>query len=158
MGREYPDSPQVGVGCVVISKGEVLIVRRKFPPGEGKWSVPGGHVELGEDLLEAAARELEEETGLRAEPLGIVNVDTLVVRDPKGRIKFHYVLVDVIMREPKGELKPSEEIAEARFFPLEEALRLDLTSSSRGLLEKLARGRLPTQNPLPQDKYEYAEA
>ncbi|MCS7107310.1 MAG: NUDIX hydrolase [Acidilobaceae archaeon] len=157
MAREYPRSPQVGVGCVLVRRGEVLLVKRKYPPGRGKWSVPGGHVELGEDLLETAVRELEEETGLRAKAVGVINVDTLIVRDLEGRIKYHYVLVDVLMKEPKGELRPSEEVAEARFFPLGEVLQLDLTRSSRGLLEKLSKGGLPIESPLPQDKYEYVE-
>ncbi|MCX8196252.1 MAG: NUDIX hydrolase [Acidilobaceae archaeon] len=157
MSKEYPKEPRVGVGCVVFSDGKLLLVRRKYPPGRGKWSVPGGHVELGEDLLEAARRELEEETGVRARPAGVINVDTVVVRDPLGRIRFHYILVDVLLEDPRGEPSPSGDVSEAGYFPLEEALRMELTRSSRGLVEKLAKGLLPIQSPLPQEKYEFVE-
>jgi len=81
--------PKVGVGCLVLDEqGKVLLVRRAYPPGAGKWSIPGGHVELGEDLVEAATRELKEETGVEAEPVGVVNVDTLIVYDERENINI----------------------------------------------------------------------
>ena len=62
--HEYPDSPQSAVGAIVIRDDEVLLVKRNKPPGRGLWSIPGGSIELGETLQEAAEREIREETGV----------------------------------------------------------------------------------------------
>src|SRR5438093_5462983 len=78
--REYPDYPRVGVGAVVLSRGRVLLVRRGKPPGEGRWSLPGGLVDLGETSVDAARREVEEECGITVWIAGLVAVlfpDTL---------------------------------------------------------------------------------
>ena len=76
----YPSQPVVGVGSLVLRGQEVLMVRRAVPPEAGRWALPGGKVELGEVVLEAAERELEEETGLSCEPLGVVNVDEIITQ------------------------------------------------------------------------------
>jgi ADP-ribose pyrophosphatase len=96
----YPREPKVGVGCLVLRKDKILLVKRKYPPNPGKWSIPGGHMELGESILETAARELEEETGLKGKPLGVVNVDDFIMKDKLGRIKYQYVLVTVLLDAP----------------------------------------------------------
>lgn len=157
MGREYPHSPVVGVGSLVMENGMVLLVKRKNDPGRNLWSVPGGHLELGEDVLEAAVRELEEETGVRAEPLGIINVDTLVVRDRQSKIKYHYVLIDVLMANARGEPRASGDVLEVRYFNLSDAMKLSLTSTVRGLLEKIWRGEIDIKRPIPHYKHEIGE-
>lgn len=158
MGHSYPSYPRVGVGCLVFDEvGRVLLVKRAYPPGAGRWSIPGGHVEIGEDLVEAASRELEEETGIKATPLGVVNVDTLVVLDERGLIKYHYVLVDVLFKNPLGSLRPGGDVLEAGFYHLEEALRMNLTMSVRGLLEKIVAGILPLGQPILHRVYRYVE-
>jgi ADP-ribose pyrophosphatase YjhB (NUDIX family) len=150
--------PKVGVGCLVLDKqGKVLLVRRAYPPGAGKWSIPGGHVELGEDLVEAATRELKEETGVEAEPVGVVNVDTLIVHDERENIKYHYVLIDVLYKNPKGEIKPGSDALEVGFYRLEEALKMDLTTSVRGLLEKITLNMIPLEKPIHHKTYRYVD-
>ncbi len=149
MGSEYPERPVVGVGALVLDSGRILLVRRRFPPGRGRWSIPGGHVRLEEGILEAARRELEEETGIKGEPLGVVNVDDALVRDREGRVRFRYVLVTVLLRPTGGVLRAGSDAADAKFFDLEEALRLELTDSTRGLIEKIKAGRLPIAEPCP---------
>jgi len=72
MKREYPDRPIVGVGGVVIDRHRALLIRRGSEPHKGAWSIPGGMLELGEELAEGVRRELKEETGLEVEPLEIV--------------------------------------------------------------------------------------
>ncbi len=149
--------PIVGVGCLVIDDGKVLLIRRARPPGAGMWSIPGGHIELGEDIMEAAARELKEETGLEADPIGVVNVDTLIVTGDRGGIKTHYILIDILFTNPKGQLKASSDALEAKFYTLEEALKTQLTPSVRGLLEKVKRGELPLEKPIKPLTYKTIE-
>ncbi|MEM1545392.1 MAG: NUDIX hydrolase [Candidatus Methanomethylicia archaeon] len=137
---KYPTNPEVGVGVVVIDESNrILLVKRKYPPGAGKWSIPGGHLELGESLYEAAIRELYEETGINGDPIGIVNIDELVVYDDKKRIKYHYVLIDVLVKPktPIENAKASSDVLEIAVIPIREAVNLDITKTSRSLIEKL---------------------
>src|SRR5882672_788030 len=97
--RRYPDRPIVAVLAVVL-RGEgqdtrALIVQRAQQPNAGRWGFPGGVLELGETVGDGAMRELMEETGITAEPAGILNVHDAVHRDAEGRVQFHYVLVAV---------------------------------------------------------------
>lgn len=97
--RRYPDRPLVAVLAVVLRPmdgGEkVLIVQRAQQPNAGRWGFPGGVLELGETVAEGAMRELLEETGIAAEPAGVLNVNDAVSRDEEGRVQFHYVLIAV---------------------------------------------------------------
>ncbi len=137
-----PVGPVVGVGAIVprVRGGvlEVLLVRRGYEPFRGMWSFPGGHVEPGEPLLEAAKRELVEETGVRAEPLGVVHIHELVARGPDRRL-YHYVIVDVLFKYREGEPRAATDASEAAFFPLARALRLSLTPGARRVLQLLPR-------------------
>ena len=137
---EYPPYPQVGVGAVVLIDDKILLVRRINPPGAGKWSVPGGHLKLGEPIYEAARRELYEEAGVHGEPIGIINIDEYVEYD--GKVRFHYVLIDVLIRPdmPPARLKPGGDVSDASFFSLRESLELNLTRSTRSLILKILNG------------------
>jgi len=150
---EYPDRPVVGVGALVLEGERILLVKRRYPPGRGLWSIPGGHVDLGESVLDAAVRELEEETGLLGRPLGVVNVDNAVIRDGEGRIRYHYLLVTVLVERVGGSLRPGSDAEDAGFYTFEEARRLPLTESVRGLLDKIERGLLPLDKPCPVNTY-----
>ncbi len=138
LSRRYPKHPLVGVGAVVLIEDKVLLVRRAAPPGKGKWSIPGGLVELGESLSNAAVRELYEETGIRAKPLGVIDVEEYIERDVRGRIVYHYVIIDILV-EPLGELRPhaQSDALEVGLFSISDALELELTSSTRKFLRKL---------------------
>ena len=153
MGHEYPSYPMVGVGCLVLRDDRILLVRRRYPPLAGRWSIPGGHIELGEGVLEAAERELEEETGLRGRALGVVNVDDFILYDDEGRIRYHYVLVTVLLDAPSGEPRASSDALDAGFYKLNEAEKLDLTPATRGLLQKIKSGLVSTSKVLFTRKY-----
>lgn len=65
MRREYPEQPIAGVGALIVHEGKLLLVKRGVDPAKGKWSIPGGAVELGERMRDAVVREVKEECGLR---------------------------------------------------------------------------------------------
>jgi 8-oxo-dGTP diphosphatase len=102
--RRYPDRPVVGVLAVVLRDERALVVRRANPPMEGRWGFPGGVLELGETVAEGAMRELFEETGVVAEPAGILTVLDSIHREDDGRVRYHYALVAVrgIWRSGEG--------------------------------------------------------
>src|ERR1700730_11491517 len=93
--RRYPDRPIVAVLAVVLRDDRALIVQRAQQPNQGRWGFPGGVLELGETVAEGAMRELREETGIDAEPAGVLNVHDAIHPDPEGRVQFHYTLIAV---------------------------------------------------------------
>ncbi len=103
MAREYPAQPVVGVGAVVVRDGRALIVKRAHEPRKGEWSLPGGMLDLGESLVDAARREVKEETGLDVHPGPIIETFDRVHRDPDGRIRYHFVIVDFVCESPQGD-------------------------------------------------------
>jgi 8-oxo-dGTP diphosphatase len=102
-GRRYPERPIVGVLAVVLRGERALVVRRANPPLAGRWGFPGGVLELGETVAEGAMRELLEETGVVAEPIGTLTVIDTIDRDDEGRVRFHYTLVAVRAQWRSGE-------------------------------------------------------
>lgn len=138
--RDYPDRPLVGVGAVVVKEGRILLIKRAFEPGAGKWSIPGGLVELGEKLSEACEREAEEETGLSIEVLELINAFDMVDRDEEGKIRYHYVLIDFLAKPVGGEEKPNAEVTEMKWVTHREAKAMDLTRTARRALDELFGG------------------
>jgi 8-oxo-dGTP diphosphatase len=127
MQREFPAHPLVGVGAVVFdSSGQVLLIKRGRPPGQGRWSLPGGLVELGETLKEGIEREVYEETGLIVNAETVVDVVDRIYRysgqedgkDP--RVQYHYVVVDYWCRLIRGELKPSSDASDVAWVAQDE--------------------------------------
>lgn len=112
MTREYPPRPIVGIGVAVLRPGAVLLVRRGRPPNLGAWSLPGGAQELGETAEAAARRELAEETGLTVGDLHLAaNVDS-IHRDPDGRVRYHYTILDFAASWQGGAPRPGGDITE----------------------------------------------
>ncbi len=135
--REYPKRPLVGVGVVTIKDGKILLVKRAFEPGAGKWSIPGGLVEVGEKLSEAGERETEEETGVKVQILELINVFDMIEKDAEGNVRYHYVLVDFLARPTGGEEKASEEVTELKWVTYEAAKGMELTNTARRALSEL---------------------
>ncbi len=133
--REYPENPQVAVGAIVIKDGRVLLVKRSQPPSEGLWAIPGGRVELGETLKEAAEREIMEETGLTIRAGDPVYTFDVIERDDAGRIRFHYVIVDLMADYLSGELNASDDASEARWVSPEELDGLSVSESTKEVLK-----------------------
>ena len=136
MARRYPEHPIVAVGVLLLDGERVLLVRRARPPQPGRWTVPGGGVEVGETLEEAAARELREETGLGCTLGPIVEVLDRVVHDSDGKIEFHYVILDLLGTQPTGELRVGSDASEARWVTLAELTGLDTTDGLEPVIRR----------------------
>jgi 8-oxo-dGTP diphosphatase len=116
--REFPKAPIVGVGAIVIDAGRVLLVQRAQEPSKGKWSLPGGMLELGESLHEGVVREVQEETGLKVEPVELVELLDRIVREenPEGkRVRYHSVIADYLCRVVGGSLHASSDAEAVRW-------------------------------------------
>jgi len=133
--RIYPNMPLVGVGAIIIRDGKILLEKRKHDPGKGKWSIPGGLVELGEGIEQAVIREVKEETNLDVEePRHIDVVDNLQV-DDEGRIKYHYVIVDYFVKLKGGMLKAGSDADELGWVSLDDVEKYDLTKTFRSFFQ-----------------------
>ena len=140
MSREYPDYPRVGVGAVVLSRERVLLVRRGKPPAEGRWSLPGGLVELGETSVAAARREVEEECGIKVRVVGLAGVVDRVTHDADGRVRYHWVLVDYLAFPESDDdtITAGDDAAEVRWVPIDEVERLLTTDGLMDMIRRAA--------------------
>jgi 8-oxo-dGTP diphosphatase len=135
--HERPAAPRVAVGAIVFKEDKILLVKRNKPPGKGGWAIPGGSVNLGETLQQAAEREIQEETGLLIKAKDPVHTFDFIEREPTGQIRFHYVIVDLRADLIGGELRPSDDAADAAWFDPEEAGQADVNSATREFLRKI---------------------
>jgi 8-oxo-dGTP diphosphatase len=126
MNRLYPSTPVVGVGAVIVHRGEVLLVRRAHPPLAGEWSLPGGVLEVGEKLRDGVAREVREETGLEVEVGPVLDVIDSIFPDAEGRTQYHYVLVDYLCRLRSGAAVAGSDAAELRWARFEQLCAFNL--------------------------------
>jgi 8-oxo-dGTP diphosphatase len=142
--REFPASPLVGVGAVVVDKaGRVLLIRRGTEPRKGEWSIPGGLIELGEPLREGVIREVAEETGLIVTPEAIVEVIDRIYRvndDADAQIRYHYVVVDYWCRVIGGELNPSSDASEVAWVSRAEWIEKNVYSLETITVQVIEKG------------------
>jgi 8-oxo-dGTP diphosphatase len=136
MNREYPDSPLVGVGAIIIDDGRVLLVKRGHPPLAGEWSIPGGVLELGETLREAAVREAREETCLAVETAELLGVYDRVLRDNDGRTLYHFVLIDFLCLPVAGDAEAADDADEVRWFTPAEIADLGLAEDTAQVIRE----------------------
>ena len=108
--RQYPDRPIVGVGAVIVDDGKVLLIKRKYEPLKGQWSLPGGMVEIGETLVTALAREMLEETGLGVEVGPVIEVFDRITHDDERRVRYHFVLIDYLCWPAGGSLQAGSDV------------------------------------------------
>ena len=112
--REFPLTPLVGVGAVVVENERVLLIRRGQEPLKGKWSLPGGMLELGESHKDGVIREVMEETGLAVEPVELIELLDRVHRED-GRVRYHYVIADYLCRVLGGSLQAGSDADSVRW-------------------------------------------
>jgi len=134
--RLYPRQPIVGVGAVIISNGKILLEKRKNEPGKGKWSIPGGLVELGENIEQTVIREVREETGLEVEKPEHIDVVDNIIRDGNGEIKYHFVIIDYFVKLKGGTMKATSDAEELRWIALDEVEKYDLTKTFREFFQR----------------------
>lgn len=135
--REYPESPVVGVGAVVIKDRNVLLVKRGVDPNKGLWAIPGGSLKLGETLQEGAEREIMEETGITIRAKEPVYSFDFFERDGDGRVRFHYVIVDMMADYIGGEVQGADDALEARWVSQDELKYLEVSRNTLKILDAL---------------------
>src|SRR5579862_2993622 len=134
--REYPERPIIGVGGVVISDGRVLLVRRAGPPLQGRWSIPGGILEVGETLIEGVRRELAEETGMDVRVRTLIEVLERIDRDGSGKLQYHFVVQDYKREAARGTARAGSDVTEVAWAAPAELEKYELTEiASRVILK-----------------------
>jgi 8-oxo-dGTP diphosphatase len=145
--REYPDAPRVAVGAVVLDGDRVLLVRRGAPPSEGKWSIPGGLIRLGERIEDAVLREVQEECGLSIRVLGLCGVlDRIVPGAPSDSaasvpIRYHYIIIDYAATPAGGSLRAGSDAADARWVPIDELPNYETTDGLVAMINRAVKLR-----------------
>ena len=142
--REYPDAPRVGVGAVILDGDRVLLVKRGQPPSQGKWSIPGGLVHLGERIEDAVRREVEEECGVRVRVLDLCGVIDRVRLAPPGggeapRVHYHYVIIDYVASIESGVPRAGSDAAEVRWVPVRDVAAYDTTDGLADMVHRAVR-------------------
>jgi len=146
MQREFPEAPLVGVGAIIIEDSRVVLVKRLHPPLQAQWSIPGGVLEVGELLREAAIREAHEETGLTVEPGELLGVYDRILRNAEKRVQYHYVLIDFLCRRVAGDLAAASDAAEVKWFARGELPALKLAEDTQDVIRKaFARLRIDSE-------------
>ena len=142
--RRYPVRPHVGVGILLIRNGMLLLVKRKYNPDAGYWSIPGGHVELGEKTKRAAEREGFEETGFKVKVVKLAGIIDKIMYDTEGKIIYHYILINYFVEQIDEKMNqppiPDSDALEAKFVEFNELKDYKLTESLIELLKELKIG------------------
>jgi ADP-ribose pyrophosphatase YjhB (NUDIX family) len=129
--RLYPDQPVVGVGAVIIKEAKIALIKRGNEPSKGKWTIPGGLVELAESPEQAVVREAQEETGLTVDKPTLIDVVSNVDLDEKGKVKYHYVIIEYLVHVKEGTAQAASDAMDLRWVPFEDVEDYNLTASFR---------------------------
>jgi mutator protein MutT len=134
--RQYPERPIVGVGAVIVKDGRVLLVKRRYEPLAGRWSIPGGTLELGETLETGVTREMLEETGLTIEVGPVIEVFDRIIVDADKRVRYHFVLVDYLCWPIGGSLQAGSDVDAAVMVDPASLDEYDLTEKAREVIAR----------------------
>jgi 8-oxo-dGTP diphosphatase len=136
LSREYPKKPIVGVGAIILDGDQILLEKRKNSPGKGKWSVPGGLVDLGETAEEAVIREVKEETGLEVYDPRLVDVVSYISLGEKSAVLYHYVIIDYLVTSKGGKPNAASDADDLKWVSFYEVEEYDLTESFRRFFQR----------------------
>jgi ADP-ribose pyrophosphatase YjhB (NUDIX family) len=142
--RKYPIRPHVGVGILLVRDDQLLLIKRKYDPDKNLWSIPGGHLDLGEKIEMAAEREAFEETGFKVKVTRLAGIIDKIMFDVSNRIEYHYVLINYFVEQVDGKnTQPpiaNDDALDARFVPFDQLKGYNLTESLIELLKQLKIG------------------
>ncbi len=142
--RRYPIRPHVGVGILLVRDKCLLLIKRKYNPDAGYWSIPGGHLDIGEEVEKAAEREGFEETGFKVKVTKLAGIIDKIMYDDDGKIEYHYVLLNFFVEQIEGDDNQApiadDDALDARFVPFNELKEYQLTISLIKLLKQLKIG------------------
>jgi len=139
MTRTYPQAPVCAVGAIIFRGNAVLLIRRAKPPAEGKWSIAGGVVRLGETLEAAVVRELREEAGMEVRPLAVGKVIERIYLDSEGKVAYHYVIIDYVCEAGPGQPRAGSDASDAGFFEIQKLDEMDMTEGTAEVIREVQR-------------------
>jgi 8-oxo-dGTP diphosphatase len=139
--RRYPRRPVPGVGALIFQGDRILMAQRGKEPLKGWWSLPGGALEVGESLADAVRREVREETGLKIQPLGVLEIFERILRDANGAAEYHYVLMDYVCRVTGGELCAGDDVCAVEWVRRRDLPAMQITEGTLAVIEKGFRER-----------------
>jgi ADP-ribose pyrophosphatase YjhB (NUDIX family) len=134
--RVYPDYPYLGVGAVVFNKDQILLIKRGQEPSFGKWTIPGGLIELGESLVDGVKREIFEECNIQIKVYKQIDIFEYIEHDDSNKIKYHYIIIDYLADYLEGNLTAKSDILEAKWCTKSEFSHLDVIDTTRQVVEK----------------------
>jgi 8-oxo-dGTP diphosphatase len=134
--RTYPSRPIVGVGAVIIEDGRVVLIKRRYEPLAGQWSLPGGTLEVGETLEAGVAREMLEETGLEVEVGPVIDVFDRIFFDADRKVRYHFVLVDYLCHPRGGTLAAASDVTDAVYVHPDHLAEYKLTPKAEEMIRK----------------------
>ena len=136
--REYPEAPRAAVGAIVLEGDQVLLVRRGEAPSQGRWSIPGGLIHLGERIEDAVAREIKEECGLEIQIIGLCGVIDRVVpgESSQAPVRYHYIIIDYVAVPTGGTLQAGSDAAEARWVPVGDLSSYETTQGLAAMVHR----------------------
>ncbi len=142
--RHYPVFPHIGVGILLVLDNQLLLIKRKYNPDAGFWSIPGGHLDLGEKVEVAAEREAFEETGFKVKVTKLAGIINKIVYDDVGKIEYHYVLLNYFVEQIDDKIDQppvaDDDALDAKFVPFDQLKHYQLSDSLIELLKQLKIG------------------
>jgi 8-oxo-dGTP diphosphatase len=129
----------VGVGAIILRGNRILLIRRGRPPGKGQWSLPGGGLETGERLEDGIRREVREETGLEVRSARFFEVFERIIRDRRGKVQYHYVLIDFLCRVARGTPRPADDADSAEWVSQDDLGKRDITEGTLAVIRRAFR-------------------
>ena len=132
--RWYPQYPMVGVGALILRERKMLLVKRSHEPSKGLSSIPGGRLELGETIEDAVKREVLEECGVKIDVMRVLEVMDNIIHDDDGRIRYHFVLIDMLAHYLSGDPEAQSDAEECRWVTLSELANLDMNPRLRAVI------------------------
>ena len=122
---------------MILRRDSILLVERGKQPMKGYWSLPGGALEVGEQLADAVCREVREETGLEVKAVNVVEIFERIMRDKTGTPEYHYVLIDYLCKVTGGELKAAGDASNAAWIRRKELPGYRVTEGTLEVIERV---------------------